>query len=847
MSQVNLHNDLNVLPAAEQQAQVPQNPGPRNDLPPEMQNARPSGRSVAARVGAFLFGAGAAGGTAAAFGGGALLSGVLGTGATAALGGAAVVAGIATGGAALIGGALGLGLFMGIRSIVRHFRRAPDPAPRLQDMPANDLPGAHPAADSFNNNVARFFTGKGVLPVSLQQAAGNAVDRMRNVYGEDLVPQGADLKKLLDSQENWLAAEIRGLEDNVSAEKFGELVEKYLRIALAYEALQNAFRPLCGQEEYARISMEMRNNAISKYPGLFDELKNAHSPEQVRHILEGKTDEFRTMVQLNDRVEKLKEKTKSQMISIIAQGLGLDPDVAAPMVNTSECEKKMQKLKFKIVRGEVDAALADQEFARLAADLAKQYVDAFAAVDAAQGLSDETKAAMKKDILTYPKAPSSELFSKGIAAGQSIDASALKTALDAGVPRHDLFALITGFGRQVNDALRAQYGDEAWNALLLGDPGDLRTTQTTAFLAMIDRVPGLREALGQLPNDHFDEDLNGILLGANADDDMKGAAMAGMTGYRRIFEVPLLNDDLAEMQAQTQTLNTIKSSGIRPELKARWCEKAMNGSITGPAMARALIENVPGLSAEAQPIVERFILMQSYAPDKAAASAGKARSFAREAAEWQNFSTRNDQNMAPVDALIRENITGEIFNSQTYDRGISSQMKLDVHRNTYTVNGEVFSHSDADEVARSLRRAMPTEEATKLVSSIVNQRSFVPLNALGMQLAPTGDPLPPNVLDSMKKMATRNIATGGLLHIDLGSRDQGEGHYKVTVRNGRAFIEISEMVGLDSGLGKDEQGYARLCGKVRYTLRFECDLLGHDGHSPSIESVHLDQELVPVE
>jgi len=42
-------------------------------------------------------------------------------------------------------------------------------------------------------------------------------------------------------------------------------------------------------------------------------------------------------------------------------------------------------------------------------------------------------------------------------------------------------------------------------------------------------------------------------------------------------------------------------------------------------------------------------------------------------------------------------------------------------------------------------------------------------------------------------------------------------------------------------------GFAKLFCKARYTLRFECDLLGQDGQSPRIETVHLSQRLLPAE
>ena len=73
-----------------------------------------------------------------------------------------------------------------------------------------------------------------------------------------------------------------------------------------------------------------------------------------------------------------------------------------------------------------------------------------------------------------------------------------------------------------------------------------------------------------------------------------------------------------------------------------------------------------------------------------------------------------------------------------------------------------------------------------------------------------------------------------MLHFDLSSRNQGDVDCKVTVQDGRVHIEMSETVGLDSGLGTNVNGEAKLVGKARHTLRFECDL----GTPPSILSVN---------
>ncbi|MBQ9407009.1 MAG: hypothetical protein IJU37_09800 [Desulfovibrio sp.] len=67
----------------------------------------------------------------------------------------------------------------------------------------------------------------------------------------------------------------------------------------------------------------------------------------------------------------------------------------------------------------------------------------------------------------------------------------------------------------------------------------------------------------------------------------------------------------------------------------------------------------------------------------------------------------------------------------------------------------------------------------------------------------------------------------------------------MTVQNGRANIVMTQVVGLDGGLGIVENGTLKFPGRARYTLHVTCDLLGQDGQSPRIESVHLEQELLP--
>ncbi len=851
MSQINIHANPAVNNAELQEQGIVNGTGgrPRAGLPPELQNARPSRRGIIARVGAFLFGAGAAGGATFALGGGSVLSGVLGAAATATLGGAAAVAGIATGGAALLGGAVGFGIFAGIRAIVNYFRRAPAQEPRVGNHAQNGLPQAQPAADAFNTNIAEIITsGKGELPPTLKQAADNAVARMRALYGEAAVPQEKALRSLLDLHQDSCANEIRHLGEAVTPEQLESILEKHLRLSMAKTVMENAFKPFCGEDD--GLPLKLRVRLFKKHPELTESLEKAASQEQVRQIMAGAEDKIRDMARLYERMENLsvQKRTMDKMISLIGRGLGLDAAAVAPRVHGFNCNSKVRDLQDKIMLGKLDANDLEQQFDRLAEDLAKQYTDSFAAVDAANWLSEEAKTILKMDILTSKDLPDPELVRKGLAAGSGVNAGELKATLDAGLPKETILASLTALGAQANAAIRRQFDQNELTRLSRKNISGYRFLQSVAVMAAIDKVPGLKEALSARQDINIMAENFKVRANPDASPEVQGGIAAAAAGVVRLFEAQNFSADLRAMQAKTEVLNVFGEVGIPQDLKARWTAKVLSGEISSPAMARALVENVPGLSEETRPLMEKFILMQPYDPGHAEASAQKARAQAQEMAGWGNFDTAVDLNMAPVAGMVKDDITASLMQGQEYDRGISTQMKKDANRGVYTVNGEVMDHSDGETAARSIRRAMPTENAAKLVSSIVNQRAFVPLNGLGMQVNPaTGDPLPQNILANMTKMATRNIA-GGLLHYDLSSSQQGDIAYTVTVRNGRAVIEASENVGLDSGLNQSGgNGFAKIFGKARYTLRFECDLLGLDGQSPRIESVQLSQQLLPVE
>lgn len=297
-------------------------------------------------------------------------------------------------------------------------------------------------------------------------------------------------------------------------------------------------------------------------------------------------------------------------------------------------------------------------------------------------------------------------------------------------------------------------------------------------------------------------------------------------------------------ETKEETVNLIQKADIPDNIKTRWIEKARSGAISGEAKLQSLIENVLKLPEKFQPFMERNILLHSYAPDSAKQSSEAARKLADELSRWENFDTDKDPSMAPLNKWYLDDISNTLYESQTFDaNGISSQLKKDADRNIYVINGTVLDYKPADQVAGAITKAVQTEEAAKFISAIVNQRSFGPLNTLSMQFVED-----PEVQKCLGKMASRNFAEGGMVHVDLSAqlKNLADTRYTVSVEGNKVHIMASEIVGLDAGVGAGADNKPRLGGLARYTVHFECDL-GENQRNPRIESVHLQQEFLPNE
>ena len=541
--QVPVNNNPNIGNVNEQpgqNVQNAQNGQPRADLPPELHNARPAKPGILSRISNFLFGKGPLSAVNKTY----LTSLAVGT----------IAATIATGPIGLIAGAIGLGFYAGLRALVSYIAKSPAPEPRVPEN--NNLPNANPEADAYNTRIANDIVAGNELTGSLKTAADGVVTQMRQRYGENFVPQGATLAQLLGGEKNKLANEIKALDGNVNAQKMQELVEKHMKTKMASTALENAFKPLCGQD--SNKAARLREIAAEKNPQLLEDLKNAQDQQAVQNILNGLTDEFRSMAALYETAHAQREVTKGNMITSIAQKLQLDPETVKNNVNFRVFENRLRELESSVVRGQVAQNAVAEAFSNLAGELAEQYRVAFQAVDADQTLSEQTKKALKLGMLKSH--PSN--CSTAIQAGKNVNVTDLKNALAGNAARDEVNRILSGLGVQLNDALKNALGEDAWAAMNRDHARDIEALQVAAFLAMFSKekvsINNEEKTLLEVLRSRTDLNVFDAMRGIQNDEGQSEAAKRGAyaieRGYSTLTQLPDHSEEFDQMQRPNQII-----------------------------------------------------------------------------------------------------------------------------------------------------------------------------------------------------------------------------------------------------------------------------------------------------
>ncbi len=754
----------------------------RQGIPDEFKNARPSKRGILARIGAFLFGAGAAGGAAFGFGAGGIVGGLIGVGATAAVG-------IATGGAALIGGAVALGLFAGIKALVNHFRKAPDPEPRITNQ---TLPKNNPDEDSFNENVANDIKNGSVLIGSLQ----NAVDTVAAKYGKQ---EGLSVKDLIGEDKlEAFASEVEDLDGNVDAVKLEKLLEKYMNGNIE---LQNNMRTLDLPQEHMKAIDEFLAELKKSYGDCAPKDKAALS---VVYPIDMNLDAF---------VNAMKKKVAASDVKV-----------------TPEMLKQMAK-------------------EAIAPEMAVRGIAAVLTQDAAKnGLALSPKAARMAAIEIYdaqgrpPVASMTEarefVDAHKNLAGPSVQKSALLDGLDNEEnmpPAHK-----AAFEEAVN-GLRLAFGQKCF-------PDTLKSI----LAVKIERGTSLRSRLtgmaknGPVQPEEFGRAVSDLLKPLAQEYAMAEALGKVMEQSHGVSLTPagrraLLNGVRNSIQPQ---MNAMKSSadvtGIvaTPVVRQLLMEIAEN-------VKSAEETYLPQVSEDARPLLRNIIRSLPFDAASRPSTLALIGKTVNLMAGWKAQIAFGDPALKTFCDKMVDELNLFVADEQMLKKvtdGIFSGFKADAERNEWTVNGKAIKYMESEHLIGEARQLLPNTDDLRFVTMLANQYTWTellsPLQGVWMN---SGDNSAGDVADTGLTTYKGPEITEGLVRQKAKTDFPHESHRWVITVSPDKKTAVIEMFLPNFVCADNREGAP--AGTVLHRMRIHCDLsAGSPNGKPRVANVEVSQE-----
>ncbi len=419
---------------------------------------------------------------------------------------------------ALIGrifaGIFTLGLSEGIRALVNHVRAGDAPAPRVA---VENLPPAPPRADIFNNDLVAKLK-KNELPPAHQAAVHEALGELRTRFGADVIPEGVMLG-------NWpggrslmfnIAGMVRNATEEVSPQALRAMIEEQGMPLMAALVLERRIGAYCEEIGFAgAVPNLLRDNLLTENPELAANLKACTNHTSANEVVEPAMPVIKKYVQLRHDVSTAAAQAKDSAVAELARATGLSEAVVRQRTNWTKLENSFAYLGSDIFKGEkpLQGDELNAAFKQVADKFVQQKAELFNSVDGL-GLSARLADSWKADVLKTDTLSKGDMFKVFHAAGSRIDASSLFTALNAPAGEftdEEIFGLIESQAMKIYDSLTSSYSAAEWADL--GADGQ-SLAQFYAAQAMLDAVPGLREALAARPGlvERFMDRASGQLL-----------------------------------------------------------------------------------------------------------------------------------------------------------------------------------------------------------------------------------------------------------------------------------------------------------------------------------------------
>ncbi len=401
-----------------------------------------------------------------------------------------------------------LGLTELILRLIRRAEHATAPAPQV---PAPAVPQAAPTAARSNSAIMTAILKGEALPDAYQAAVGEALAELHDSFGS-IVPADAMLSTL-PSRGNFLSSlqeQISQLSEELQPAQLKAFIVDAATPHIRREAVARAADVIFGEVGYNSRGSLRVDPLLRAISGLQDALNSAENDEQLSAVIEAAKDGIRAYAEMSRDLISAEAHGMSEAVRLLSEGLGVSEDTVRQSVNLNKLEGSFTYLSTELSRTapRLSAEEMNRRFAAKAASFVEKKLALYYSVDEL-GLSSQLADSWKISILTMDTLNDPDMFRPMIQAARTVDA---QPALDAiglygrNVSAEMVYARLETLCVQLSEALMEAYGgEESWKAV--GGDG-ISDARFFSAQAMLDAVPGLREALSGTPG-LFDE-LKGL-------------------------------------------------------------------------------------------------------------------------------------------------------------------------------------------------------------------------------------------------------------------------------------------------------------------------------------------------
>ena len=362
--------------------------------------------------------------------------------------------------------------------------------------------------DNIQND--NFFS----LPYKYLSAADEVVGKLRKKYGKTLVPENAVYPAVGDPFR--LCGLLRPLVNDACAGHRILTVAEFRKAAYE-DAEHNIIEKIVGRE-FVAIAAELgiaapptmlARSFLNGNPAVVRAFCTAEETEDdVQKVLDGVRETLPAALRLENELSSLVRGAPGRMAEKLSQGLDIPKEKASDFGYGANLASRLEKLKNDIQQGRhpgcrKEGFSAAKAFDRLVEECANSYIQRFAAIDALQDVSDETKNDLKAVISKEnrpDKAFADVLRAQRIAA--KVDGKALLAVLgNPNATDEERIQAISAFADAIDNAVEVEFAEFKGGDGL--GPDDYIPIVGNVRAFVMEATPGLKAVLERLSKDPF--------------------------------------------------------------------------------------------------------------------------------------------------------------------------------------------------------------------------------------------------------------------------------------------------------------------------------------------------------